>query len=254
VRGVYARRARVVRIVRALENFIGCPQQARRLPPPLDMLIATILSQNTSDRNSHRAYTTLRARFPRWEDLATAPLASMKSAIRSGGMANLKAPRIQEILRCVKERYGAFTLDGLRRRSTEEVIAELTSLDGVGLKTAACVLVFSLGRDVFPVDTHVHRICNRLGLVSGCPTPEKTYSAMQPLIPKGKAYAFHTNLIRFGRKICRSASPACSYCPVYAECRYPGKRRRRSGLPASRTDHNFMLLDNIARTDSRVSA
>ena len=247
--GVPARRARVVRIVRTLEKFIGCPRQARRLPPPLDMLIATILSQNTSDRNSHTAYTRLRERFPRWEAVAEAPLAAVRSAIWSGGMAKVKAPRIKKILRCVKYRYGAFTLDGLRRKSTEDVIAELTSLDGVGVKTAACVLVFSLGRDVFPVDTHVHRICNRLGLVSGCPTPEKTFAAMRPLIPKGKAYAFHTNLIRFGRKICRSAEPVCGHCPVYVECRYPLKRRHRSGTPTSRTDHNFMLLDNIARPD-----
>jgi endonuclease-3 len=161
-------------------------------------------------------------------------------------MANQKSGRIRNVLRVIHKQYGEYSLDGLRRKKDSEILEELTSLNGVGVKTAACVLLFSLGRDRFPVDTHVHRICNRLGLVRNCPTPEKTFWAMQTLVPKGKGYSFHTNLIRFGRLVCRSVSPACDRCPLYAECRWPGRRSRkraRSG-PSSR-NYKFMLLDNI---------
>jgi endonuclease-3 len=244
--GGSAPRTRVARIAVALERFQGTPQQARRLPAPLDMLIATILSQNTSDKNSHRAYTCLREALPTWEAVALAPERRIRSLIRTGGMANQKAARIKEVLRTIHLEYGRYDLAPLRRRPDREIIARLTTMNGVGVKTAACVLLFSLRRDVFPVDTHVHRICNRLGLVRRCPTPEKTFWAMQPLIPAGKGYAFHTNLIRFGRSVCRSASPDCNRCPLYVECRWPGRRARRRTLRGrSRADHDFMLLDNV---------
>jgi endonuclease-3 len=243
-----AKRLRVARAANVLEKFLGLPRRSSRLPPPLDMLIATILSQNTSDKNSHRAYTNLRTKFPSWTSVADAPVRQIRSAIRIGGMANQKAPRIQMVLRAVRGRYGSYRLEALRRKDNDLVIKELTALDGVGVKTAACVLVFSLGRDVFPVDTHVHRICNRLGLVEHSPTPEKTFEAMRTLIPKGKAYSFHTNLIRFGRRVCRSASPACEQCPLFDECRYPAKRRQRlAGRRQSSADYRFMLLDNVNR-------
>lgn len=243
-----ARRLRVARIANVLEKYLGLPRRSKPLPPPLDTLIATILSQNTSDKNSHRAYTNLRKKFPAWKDVADSSVAQIRPAIRIGGMSNQKAPRIQKVLRAVWDRHGAYDLEALRRKSNDAIMRELTALDGVGAKTAACVLVFSLGRDVFPVDTHIHRICNRLSLVEHCPTPEKTFEAMRTLIPKGKAYSFHTNLIRFGRKVCRSASPACDQCPLFAECRYPAKRRQRlTGGRQSGADHDFMLLDNVNR-------
>lgn len=210
------------------------------------MLVATILSQNTSDRNSHRAYTNLRKEFPTWRGMAEAPVRRVKSAIRVGGMANQKAPRIQQALRSIREAYGSYSLSRLREKSDDDVIAALTSLNGVGVKTAACVLLFSMGRDIFPVDTHVHRICGRLGLVSRCPTPEKTFEAMRKLVPPGRGYSLHTNMIRFGRRICRSASPACNRCPLYDLCTFKGKKRRSgTSTRTRRTDHNFMLLDNI---------
>jgi len=241
-------KAKTRRIVRALEKALGVPRQAGSLPPPLDMLVATVLSQNTNDKNSHRAYTSLRQKFPRWELVAASSPGTIRSAIRAGGMANQKAPRILNILNEVRKRYGRFDLSTLTLRSNEEIIAELTDLNGVGPKTAACVLLFSLGRDVFPVDTHVHRICSRLGLSPYPGSPEKTFDTMRRLIPRGKGYSFHTNLIRFGRTICRSNRPVCNECPVYAECLYPGKRSVMRKRSKSSADHNFMLLDNVAST------
>ncbi len=244
---IRALRAKARRVAHHLEEFLGLPQQGESLPPPLDMLIATILSQNTNDKNSHRAYTLLRRKYPRWEDVAHAPLRSIVAAIRSGGMANQKAARIKQVLAIVNERFGAFDLKDLYNWPDQDVIDELVQLKGVGLKTAACVLLFSLRRDVFPVDTHVHRICSRLGLVPGQGGPERTFELMRTIIPKGKGYSFHTNLIRFGRRVCRSANPACNHCPVVKEClfvlkRAPGSARRI----LSQSTHDFMLLDNVS--------
>lgn len=247
LRAVARLRGKTLRIARILEHHLGVPKQKRLLPPPLDMLIATILSQNTNDKNSFRAYAALRERFPNWADVAAAPVKSVRQAIKVGGMASQKAVRIKETLAAVKRRYGAFDLSALRRKSNEQVIEELTTLNGVGVKTASCVLLFSLGREVFPVDTHIHRICNRLGLVNGAETPEKTYERMKPLVPNGRSYSLHTNLIRFGRAICRSANPRCNVCPLFDECVYEAKSKLRGQArpSAASADYNFMLLDHV---------
>ncbi len=239
-------RSKASRVARILELNLGKPAQKSPLPRPLDMLVATILSQNTNDKNSHRAYTQLRKKYVQWQEIATAPLGGIRAAIRVGGMANQKAPRIKEILKAVNERFGGYDLSGLMSMESMEVIEELTRMNGVGVKTASCVLLFSLGRDVFPVDTHVHRLCARLGLAPGCSTPEKTFVWMQRVFPKGKGYSFHTNLIRFGRRVCRSSNPACDQCPLYDECMFPGKVRNHGRSRAfSRADHDFLLLDNV---------
>jgi endonuclease-3 len=241
-----ALRRKTARIARLLELHLGIPEKRIHPPEPLEMLVATILSQNTNDKNSHRAYTELRRRFPSWELVAAARPASLRSAIRTGGMASQKSARIRETLRAVHRRYGKYDLSPLRRKSNERIIEELTGLNGVGAKTAACVLLFSLGRDVFPVDTHVHRLCTRLGLAPGSKSPERTYVAMKALVPPGKGHSFHTNLIRFGRAVCRSSNPRCDDCPLYAQCRFEGKTASK-GLRhvPSRADHDFMLLDNV---------
>jgi endonuclease-3 len=210
------------------------------------MLIATILSQNTNDKNSHRAYTQLRKKYPSWKDLASAPLRDIRSSIRVGGMANQKSARIKRTLLTVTNRFGGYDLAPLAGMKSDEVIEELTRIDGVGVKTASCVLLFSMRRDVFPVDTHVHRLCGRLGLAPGCSTPEKTFSFMQSIFPRGRGYSFHTNLIRFGRKVCRTNNPACGSCPLYGECVFPGKAGRRgSKRHRSKANHDFMLLDHV---------
>jgi endonuclease-3 len=239
-------RAKTARIARLLEEFLGTPRQPTHLPTPLEMLIATILSQNTNDKNSHRAYSLLRKKYRSWNAIARAPRRSLIATIRVGGMANQKSVRIKETLAAVKAQYGDYDLADLREKSNDDVIHELTQMKGIGVKTASCVLLFAMGRDVFPVDTHVHRICTRLGLASGGNTPEKTFVFMKSLVPKGKGYSLHTNLIRFGRKVCRSNNPACDICPLYDECVYESKGRRdRVNRTLTSADHDFMLLDNV---------
>ena len=239
-------RKKTARIIRVLGTFLGTPRRPGRRPPPLDMLIATILSQNTSDTNSHRAYAALRSAFPRWSDAARAPVPAIRKAIRPGGLANKKSLTITSALRAIMSSGGTPRLAGLRSMSAAEIVNRLTALPGVGVKTASCVLLFSLGRDVCPVDTHVHRIVRRLGLVPGKGGPDATFRALQPLIPRGRAYAFHTNLIRFGRSVCRAQAPRCAVCPLFRECTYgPRHRLRRSGSRSPVRRRDFMLLDNV---------
>ena len=239
------------RVAAVLERVLGVPEQQHPLPEPLELLIATILSQNTNDKNSHRAYSLLRQRYPTWEHVAAAPLRSLIATIKPGGMARQKSLRIKEVLQTFKSRYGGYDLSDLATKTNEQVISELTGLNGVGVKTASCVLLFSLGRDIFPVDTHVHRVCGRLGLAPGCKTPDQTFKVMQGLVPPRKGYSFHTNLIRFGRKICRANHPACNRCPLYDECLYENKTRlARQSRSRSNTDHDFMLLDHVKDLDS----
>ena len=135
----------------------------------------------------------------------------------------------------------------LRKKSDDEIFEELLSLDGVGLKTAACVLVFLLGRDVFPVDTHIHRICNHLGLTPNCKTPENTFERMKVVVPKGRAYTFHINLIRLGREVCKARNPLCGNCPLYGDCEWGEKVRlaAASRLTKRGKDTDFILLDDV---------
>ena len=126
------------------------------------------------------------------------------------------------------------------------MIQELTSLHGVGVKTAACVLLFSLRRDLFPVDTHVHRLCGRLGLAPGCKTPEQTFDFMRKVVPRGKKlFPFTLILIRFGRKVCKAHRPSCGICPLFDDCLYADKSRVGAHRAMSGTNHDFMLLDNV---------
>ncbi len=156
----------VARNIQLLELHLGVPRQKAKRTDPLDMLIGTLLSQNTNDRNSHRAYLELRRRFPTWKKVAEAPVGAIAAAIRVGGMKNQKSSRIKALLRIVHKDYGSYRLRGIEKMKNEEVISTLAAFHGIGFKTAACVLLFSLRREVFPVDTHIHRICNRLGLVN----------------------------------------------------------------------------------------
>lgn len=226
-------RRRVRRIEAALRRRYGVPNLGRP-DPPLDALVATVLSQHTSDANSGRAFDELKRRFPTWSRAAAAPLPALVAAIRSAGLANVKAPRIRGILREVRRRFGKPTLAPLARMSDAEAMACLQAMPGVGPKTAACVLLFSLGREVFPVDTHIHRLARRLGVVPPRTNAARTQESMAGLVPRGRALALHVNLIRHGRRICTALSPVCSACLLAREC--PSAGRARAPKSTGETD------------------
>jgi endonuclease-3 len=192
------------------------------LPPrrsdPLEELVLTVLSQHTSDLNAERSFASLRAAFPSWKEVVEAPTRRVADAIRSGGLADTKAPRIQTILREIHARRGAFDLSYLRELSDEDARAELVSLPGVGPKTAAVVLSFSLGRDAMPVDTHVHRVTRRLGWIPPTASAERADRILHELIPAGLRTELHVGLIRLGREICKAPIPRCRQCPLRDVC------------------------------------
>jgi endonuclease III len=177
-----------------------------------------VLSQNTSDVNSRRAFDALRRRFLSWDALARARPADVADAIRSGGLANIKAPRILAILREIEDRQGAFDLEWMREATDREVETYLLSLPGVGPKTAACVLAFSLGRPALPVDTHVHRVAGRLGLLPPRTTASAAHGLLAQIVPPGLRVTMHVGLIRLGREICRPGRPICRACPLNDVC------------------------------------
>jgi endonuclease III len=194
------------------------PRVWRGRRDPLDELIMTILSQNTSDRNSGRAYRALRERLPDWQAVIDAPTSEVYEAIKPAGLGNVKAPRIQQTLRRIQERTGALSLNHLDALPLEEARAWLLSLDGIGPKTAACVLMFALGKPALPVDTHVHRVSLRLGLIAPKVSAEQAHTLLERALPAEAAYPFHLNLIQHGRLICHARGPACGRCPASAIC------------------------------------
>jgi endonuclease-3 len=194
----------------------------------LSVLVQTILSQNTSDTNSSRAFQSLISTFPRWEDVANADVRQMAAAIRPGGLANIKALRIKQILEVIKQKYGNFNLDFLEDMSLNEARQWLKNLPGVGEKTAACVLLFSLGRPALPVDTHVHRVARRLGLIGARISAEKAHIELLQLVPPEYVYQFHVLLIEHGRLICKARNPKCPVCVLRTIC--PADEKLRKGL------------------------
>jgi endonuclease-3 len=195
---------------------------------PLSELIFTILSQNTSDVNRDRAWERLKERFPTWESVLAADATEIADAIRPGGLADIKAPRIQEALRAIKreqrpeldEGRDEFTLDFLAEMEVDEARRWLTSLNGVGPKTAAIVLLFSLGKPAFPVDTHVHRVSRRLGLIGPKTSREQAHEVLEELLPPEIYYTFHLNLIAHGRGVCQARRPRCETCVLQEHCDY----------------------------------
>jgi endonuclease III len=250
-------RRKVMLVHRRLLKVYGVPEPPARRGDALGELIACILSQHTSDLNSGRAYEALRARFPTWELVRDAPARAVVAAIRSSGLANQKGPRIQAVLRAIS-RDTACTLGRLRRghgRRTAppgrgaggsaaggkpaasqkssaldinfladwpvpEAKAWLQSLHGVGPKTAAITLLFGLGRPAFPVDTHVHRVAGRLGLIGGNMSADRAHDSLEAIVPPRLFFPFHMNLIRHGRKVCQARQPKCRLCPLTDVCVY----------------------------------
>ena len=210
-----------VRRIRAVHRRLVA-QQGRLKPksrlPIIDELVVTVLSQHTSDINSARAYRTLKDRFPNWDRVLDAPAEEVADAIRSGGLADQKAPRIKRILAEIEEREGHLDLARLNDLDDQTVDEYLCSLPGVGPKTAACVLVFSMGRAAFPIDTHVHRIVRRLGWIGDKVSADRAHRRLGPLVPPEIRYELHMALINHGRNVCKAQRPRCGDCVLLDFC------------------------------------
>lgn len=211
-------------IIDLLNAEYGSPPAGRTGPPfrprldPLDELIQTVLSQNTSDTNSERAFARLLETFPDWQSVMAAEPQRLEAAIQVGGLARTKTPRIQSILAEVWNRQGSFDLSFLAGLPLEEARAWLRSLPGVGPKTAACVLLFSLGLPALPVDTHVYRVAKRLGLVPPKASAEKAHTLLEATLEPEEVYPFHIDLIRHGRLTCSAQRPRCPTCVLRHRC------------------------------------
>lgn len=209
---------RIRQTIILLEEYFGIADQPERKTGLLTSLIHIILSQSTSDINSDRAFRELCARFPTNESLAAARENEISEVIRPAGLYRQKSKRIKEILNWVQMEFGRLNIDEICSWPVEKVMTTFTSQKGIGMKTIAVLLTFRCGKDVFPVDTHVHRISKRLHFVPQKATAEKTFYNLDPLIPTGKSYSYHVNLLKLGRQICFAKNPNCSTCPLKFIC------------------------------------
>jgi len=204
-------------VIELLEQKYG-PDKWQSDRDPIDVLIGTILSQNTYDTNSGRAFASLKASFDNWEAVASAPAEHIARIIQSGGLSQIKAVRIKQVLERIEKEQGRISLDSLKAMSISEAEDYLMRLPGVGHKTASCVLLFSLGKPSLPVDTHVFRVAKRLGLIDSKLPIEKAHSLLQEQTPPSKVYQFHIHMIEHGRQICHARQPRCNRCILRGIC------------------------------------
>ncbi len=203
-------------------NSIGSavPDQGWQPIDPVDELINTILSQNTNDLNRDKAYRSLRSVYSTWEQVRDAPIKKIIAAIRPAGLANQKGPRIQKVLQRITAERGSINIDFLRDRPVDQAKAWLTSFDGVGPKTASIVLLFAMGKPAFPVDTHIHRVTGRLGLIPAKTSADQAHEILEALVPQEWYHPFHLNVIQHGRKVCKAQRPLCDGCVLQKYCDY----------------------------------
>lgn len=206
-------------IVQNLENTFGEPNLPEK-SDSLAMLINIILSQATSDANSQRTYANLRKRFSEWENVLKAEEKEIADAIRLGGLANQKARVIKTILAQIKAKSGNLSLEQLEEMPAREARSYLLNFRGIGPKTAACTLLFAAHKEIFPLDTHIFRVLKRMGVLPEKISDEKAHRRLDELVPRGKFYSLHVNLIRLGKKICRPREPLCDQCPLIEYCDY----------------------------------
>jgi endonuclease-3 len=204
---------------RALDEHYGNLEWRAR-NDPLSELVLTILSQHTSDLNSERAFAEMRCRYSTWEEVRDAPTEELADVIRSGGLADQKAPRIQEVLRLISEERGTLDLEFLREMPPDEAKKWLSGFRGVGPKTAACVLMFACGMPVMPVDTHIYRVSKRLGLIEERITEAKAHDVLESMVAPEHRYPFHIHMITHGRRVCKAQRPLCEACVVRDWCSY----------------------------------
>jgi endonuclease-3 len=187
-------------------------------PDPIAVLVRTILSQNTSDRNSHRAFESLRYSFRKWQDIPDAGTDDIAASIKAGGLGEIKARYIKQALENIKRRQGKLELDFLKQFNIDGARYWLTRLPGVGMKTASCVLLFSLGMPALPVDTHISRVARRLGLIDSKISIDKAHKLLESIVTQNDVYSFHVLIIEHGRKICKAQRPHCSRCVLQKIC------------------------------------
>lgn len=206
-------------IVQNLERAFGVPVN-RHAHDPLDMLVQIILSQATSDVNSERAFRSLKEHFPMWDAVLRAEAEQVANAIRSGGLANQKAAVIKNLLAQINAEHGALDLNFLQQMTIENATRYLAGFRGLGPKTIACTLLFACRMETFPLDTHIFRVLRRVGLVAAKGTDKQAHELMNRVVPEGKFYSLHVNLIRLGRRVCRPREPLCERCPIVEYCDY----------------------------------
>jgi len=185
---------------------------------PISVLVQTILSQNTSDTNSRGAFVSLLSSFGRWGNVVDADIGAIEHTIRHGGLGRVKAVRIKQALKEIERKRGRLELDFLSRLNLSEARDWLEQLPGVGIKTASCVLLFSLGMPALPVDTHILRVAKRLGLISSKTSPKQAHQLLGELVPRQDVYQFHILTIEHGRRVCRAQRPLCHHCVLKEIC------------------------------------
>jgi endonuclease III len=204
-------------VISLLEQQYG-PREWHADRGPIDVLIETILSQNTSDANSGRAFASLKASFDSWESVTSAPAEHIAQVIKSGGLSQIKGIRIKQVLKQIENEQGRISLDPLKSKTMAEAEDYLIRLPGVGHKTARCVLLFSLGKPSLPVDTHIFRVARRLGLIDSSVSVENAHRLLQQQIPPSKVYQFHIHMIEHGRLVCHARQPRCDRCILRGIC------------------------------------
>jgi endonuclease-3 len=224
-----------------IKKKFGTPYRSSKPPNPVDLLVATILSQNTNDKNSYRAFQNLKQKCSKWENVAKLRTTQIEKIIKVAGLGKQKSKTIKNLLISLLKEKGSISLDDLRKMKNEEILEKLISYPGIGVKTASCVLLFSLRRNVCPVDTHVHRTLNRIGIIKTT-SPDKTFYSINEKLPRKIAHSLHTNLIRLGREFCKPTNPNCKDCPLLDMCEYEDKNLNNK---SDSRENSFMLLDNV---------
>jgi endonuclease III len=210
----------------------------------LDVLIATILSQNTNDVLSLKAYENLKSSYPEWDELLKVPVSKIERLIKIGGLAKQKSNVIKNLILYLKNKNGKVDLNYLLEMDDDRIFEELVTIKGIGKKTISCLLLFGMHRHSFPVDTHIHRICNRLGIVK-TKNADETYSEMCFLVPRGKEYSLHVELIRFGREVCKARNPECYNCKLIDLCEMEDKNWKKPSKEKTGRKESIFILNKI---------
>lgn len=235
---------RISEIITRLEEYSGSKISKQKKIKLLDLLIATKLSQNTTDKTSYIAYKNLKNKFRNWDEVSSARLQELRNEIKVCGMADKKSAEIRNMLREMMKNYGKLSLEHLRKYDDDKIYEELLKYKGIGTKTISCVLAFGMNRPVFPVDTHVHRILNRLGIVD-TKSPDDTFKKAKILIPEVKKVSFHTSLIKFGRSVCKAPKPLCGECVIFDLCGFKEKKYYREFNTGKVKRNDFIILENL---------